>query len=541
MILFDPSKCCHQVKKLDTSTKNDETEKPIDNLTWHLDAGNIKKMKLRTGQVVWKKPVKETKSKMSAAEPATEPSPKKPKVLVDLNQFEIVKCYSACDVVHRQSDDESYNSADTEEMITQMKSSSWTKGGKYGSHLNKGSIEGISKSPPNSASVNLKTKGNLDVLNRADISAISVISTPVNGSVEKPQSLSVRGQLNTLKSLKHAEMKTSTPKDVAKSVYDSESESDSSLERFPPKKKRKPKPTKVVGGDDGNSSPDTDDIISDSRRKVRTPRNAGATASSETSLYVTADDDLRPLPGGSELCEDDDDDIFDIIESGRIDQLYKSAESSRYLGAKSRTFKERSSQLGGEHTSKPADATLEISVNESTKNEADLSSSKKLKPKKNRMNETSTERTSVANTVVTPASAKGKKSKKATSAQKMPTESASVETSAAMPADTKSKKAASAQKTETESSSVATPSVTPADAKKTEKAAFAQKFDKRKLSNEQRMTSVNERLKEARSQRFLIKKALSDVVSRANIFHIYILLFYAEMAYVQNVVVLSQN
>ena len=528
MILFDPSKCCHQVKKLDTSTKNDETEKPIDNLTWRLDAGNIKKMKLRTGQVVWKKPVKETKSKMSAAEPATEPSPKKPKVLVDLNQFEIVKPHSACDVAHRHSDDESYNSADTEEMITQMKSSSWTKGGKYGSHMNKGSIEGISKSPPNSASVNLKTKRNLDVLNRADISAISVISTPVNGSVEKPQSLSVRGQLNTLKSLKHAEMKTSTPKDVVgKRVYDSDSENDSSLERFPPKKKQKPKPTKVVGGDDGNSSPDTDDIISDSRRKVRMPRNAGATASSETSLYVTADDDLRPLPGGSELCEDEDDDIFDIIESGRIDQLYKSAESSRYLGAKSRTFKERNSQFGGEHTSKPADATLEISVNESTKNEADLSSSKKLKPKKNQMNETSTERTSVANTVVTPASAKGKKSEKATSAQKMPTESASVETSAATPADTKSKKAkkaASAQKTEAENSSVATSSVAPADAKKTEKAAFAQKFDKRKLSNEQRMTSVNERLKEARSQRFLIKKALSDVVSIVDIFHIFVVL-----------------
>ena len=65
LILFDPSKCCHQVKKLDTSMKNAETEKPIDNLTWQLDAGNIKKMKLRTGQVAWKKSVKEKKTKIS--------------------------------------------------------------------------------------------------------------------------------------------------------------------------------------------------------------------------------------------------------------------------------------------------------------------------------------------------------------------------------------------------------------------------------------------------------------------------------------------
>ena len=531
------------MKKLDTSTKNDEPEKPVNNLTWQLDAGNIKKMKLRTGQVAWKKPVKETKTKMSPTEPVTEPSPKKPKIVVDLNQFEIVKSNSTYNA-HRQSDDESYNSADTEEMITQMKSSSWKKSGKNGSHLDEGSKEGICKSTPNSASVDLTTKTNLSVLNHPDISAISVISTPVNGSVEKPKSLSVRGRLNPLKALKHAAMKTSTPKGViAKRVYDSDSESDSSLERFPPKKKQKSKTPKDVGCDDGNSSPDTDDIISDSRRKVCTTRNAGTTATSETSLYVTADDDLRPLPGGSELCEDDDDDIFDLIESGRIDQLYKSAESSRNFGAKGKRFKEQNSRLGVEHTSKSDDATLETSVNESMKHEADLSSSKKIKPKKNKVNKTLTEQvattvvtpakakktekaksaqkmqtesTSVASSVVTPADAKSQKAKKAASAQKMPIESTSLATSKVTPADAKANKplkSSSAQKMLTERISEPTSKVTPADAKKTEKAAFAQKFDKRKLSNEQRMSSVNERLKEARSQRFLIKKALSDVVS----------------------------
>ena len=469
MILFDPSKCCHQVKKLDTTAKGDEVEKPVERLTWQLDDDNSMMTKLRTGQVASKKVVKKKKVTCKASPPAlvTDRSPKRPKEVVDDNQFEIVKSHSVCGA-HQQDDDEAYNSADTEEMITLMKSSSTKTRTNNSSCSEKVDTERTCKLAPDSSAGQLKTKTCVDVLKRADISAISPIGVCVNGSVEKPQSLSTQGQLKMFKPLRRASLMTSTPKDInAKRACHSDTDSDSSLERFPPKKKQKLKPPKeATRRDESDSSPDTDDVISDLRRKVATPRNAWTTVSLERSLYITADDDLRPdsQRESSSHYEDDYEDVFDLIESGRIDQLCKTATNSVFLKGVSDISPEQEPQVGDHSTSKATVEALETSVTEddaNMKDKTNLSSSKKLKRKKNKENKALPE----SNSSVTMSGGKGK---------------------------TK------------------------------EKTTFAQKFDKRKLSNAQRVTSVNERLKEAKSQRFLIKKALSDVVSETDIFrHVY--------------------
>lgn len=467
VILFDPSKCCHQVKKLDTTAKGDKVEKPVERLTWQLDDDNSMMTKLRTGQVASKKLVKKKKVTCKASPLAlvTDRSPKRPKEVVDDNQFEIVKSHSVCGA-HQQDDDEAYNSADTEEMITLMKSSSTKTRTNNSSCSEKVDTERTCKLAPDSSAGQLKTKTCVDVLKRADISAISPIGVCVNGSVEKPQGLSTQGQ-KMLKPLRRASLTTSTPKDInAKRACHSDTDSDSSLERFLPKKKQKLKPPKVATRrDESDSSPDTDDVISDLRCKVATSRNAWTTVSLERSLYITADDDLRPLPDSqresSSHYEDDDEDVFDLIESGRIDQLYKTATNSVFLKGASEISREQEPQVGDHSTSKPTVEALETSVTEddaNMKDKTNLSSSKKLKRKKNKENKALPE----SNSSVTMSGGKGKNK---------------------------------------------------------EKTTFAQKFDKRKLSNAQRVTSVNERLKEAKSQKFLIKKALSDVVSETDIFH----------------------
>ena len=461
MILFDPSKCCHQVKKLDTTTTGCETEKRVDSLTWQLDDDNSLITKLRTGQVVGKKPVKikKTPHKMSTAGVETSHGPQGHQDSVDENQFEIVKPRFGRSI-HQQDDDEAYSSADTEEMITQMKSSSTKICGNDTSYSDKVTSDRTRES------TSAQTKARLDVLKRADISAISPIGAYVNGSVGNPQSLSVQGQVKVLNPVRRSMLKTSTPKETnAKRVYDSDSESDS-LEQKPPKqmKKKTSKLSKIARHDESDSSQDTDDIISDLRHKVGTPRSAWTTVCSERSLYVTADDDDELLPESrgqsSSHCDDEDEDVFDLIESGRIDQLYKSAKSSPNFKDASNTSQEQSTEVDGGSISKPTTDTQNVSVSVDVRNnkkdDASLVSSDKIKPKKKKV-----KKTSESNTTVTPAVAASEEKRK----------------------------------------------------EKKEKSAFTQKFDKRKLSNAQRVTSVNERLKEARSQKLLIKKALSDVVS----------------------------
>ena len=462
MILFDPSKCCHQVKKLDTTTTGCETEKRVDSLTWQLDDDNSLITRLRTGQVVGKKPVKikKTPPEVSTAGVETGHSPKGHPDSVDESQFEIVKPRSVRSI-HQQDDDEAYSSADTEEMITQMKSSSMKRLGNNTSYLDKVTSDRTRES------TSAQTKAGLDVLKQADISAISPIGACVNGPVEKPQRLSVQGQVKGLNPTRQSMLKTSTPKEAsAKRVYDSDSESDSSSDQMLPKqmKKKKSKLSKIARHDESDSSQDTDDIISELRHKVSTPRRAWTTVCSERSLYVTADDDDQPSPESrrqsSSHCDDDDEDLFDLIESGRIDQLYKSAKTSPNFKDASNTSQEQSTDVEGGSISKPTTAAQNVSVSIDVRNKKDNASlvlSDKIKPKKKKV-----KKTSESNTTVTPVMAASEEKRK------------------------KEKK---------------------------DKSPFTQKFDKRKLSNAQRVTSVNERVKEARSQKLLIKKALSDVVS----------------------------